>query len=32
VPHVFQSFAGVLDEADQALARAALFLTQHVRT
>lgn len=31
VPHVFQSFAGVLDEADQALDRAALFLTQHVR-
>jgi acetyl esterase/lipase len=30
VPHVFQSFAGVLDEADQALDRAALFLTQHV--
>ncbi|MFJ7206184.1 alpha/beta hydrolase [Streptomyces sp. NPDC098789] len=31
VPHVFQSFAGVLDEADQALDRAALFLTQQVR-
>ncbi|QMU78698.1 alpha/beta hydrolase [Streptacidiphilus sp. PB12-B1b] len=31
VPHVFQAFAGVLDEADQALDRAALFLTQHVR-
>lgn len=31
VPHVFQSFVGVLDEADQALDRAALFLTQHVR-
>ncbi|WOX15309.1 alpha/beta hydrolase [Streptomyces sp. N50] len=31
VPHVFQSFAGVLDEADQALDRAALFLAQHVR-
>jgi acetyl esterase/lipase len=30
VPHVFQSFAGVLDEADEALDRAALFLTQHV--
>jgi monoterpene epsilon-lactone hydrolase len=29
VPHVFQSFAGVLDEADAALDRAALFLTQH---
>ncbi|KOU47738.1 alpha/beta hydrolase [Streptomyces sp. WM6378] len=32
VPHVFQSFAGVLDEADEALDRAALFLTQHIRT
>lgn len=32
VPHVFQAFAGVLDEAGQALDRAALFLTQHVRT
>lgn len=32
VPHVFQSFAGVLDEADDALDRAALFLTQHIRT
>lgn len=32
VPHVFQSFAGVLDEADEALERAALFLTQHVRS
>jgi acetyl esterase/lipase len=31
VPHVFQSFAGVLDEADQALDRAAFFLAQHVR-
>jgi len=31
VPHVFQSYAGVLDEADQALDRAALFLTQHTR-
>jgi epsilon-lactone hydrolase len=30
-PHVFQSFAGVLDEADEALDRAALFLTQHIR-
>ncbi len=30
-PHVFQSFAGgPLDEADQALARAAFFLTQHL--
>jgi len=31
VPHVFQEHAGQLDEADQALDRAALFLTQHVR-
>jgi acetyl esterase/lipase len=30
VPHVFQSFAGILDEADQALDRAALFLSQHL--
>jgi len=30
VPHVFQAFAGVLDEADQALDRAALFLTQQI--
>ncbi|WP_424216122.1 alpha/beta hydrolase (plasmid) [Streptomyces sp. BI20] len=30
VPHVFQSFTGLLDEADQALDRAALFLTQHL--
>lgn len=30
-PHVFQAFAGgTLDEADQALDRAALFLTQHI--
>jgi acetyl esterase/lipase len=28
VPHVFQTFAGVLDEADEALDRAALFLSQ----
>ncbi|GLW71480.1 alpha/beta hydrolase [Kitasatospora phosalacinea] len=32
VPHVFQAFVGVLDEADQALERAALFLRQHLRT
>ncbi|MFF4748872.1 alpha/beta hydrolase [Streptomyces sp. NPDC002514] len=32
VPHVFQSFAGVLDEADEALDRAAFFLGQHLRT
>ena len=31
VPHVFQAYAGVLEEADQALDRAAFFLTQHVR-
>jgi acetyl esterase/lipase len=30
VPHVFQSFAGFLDEADQALDRAAFFLAQRV--
>ncbi|MTD57998.1 alpha/beta hydrolase [Amycolatopsis pithecellobii] len=32
VPHVFQAFAGILDEADNALARAALFLAQHLDT
>lgn len=31
VPHVFQAFAGVLDEADEALDRAALFLSQRLR-
>lgn len=31
VPHVFQAFADRLDEADQALDRAALFITQHLR-
>jgi epsilon-lactone hydrolase len=31
VPHVFQSLTGVLDEADQALDRAALFLRQHLQ-
>ena len=30
VPHVFQAFAGDLDEADHALDRAALFLRQHL--
>jgi len=30
VPQVFQAFAGTLDEADQALDRAALFITQHL--
>ncbi|MEV5607447.1 alpha/beta hydrolase [Streptomyces sp. NPDC052225] len=32
VPHVFQAFAGALDEADEALDRAALFLAQRIRT
>ncbi|MFZ3573072.1 alpha/beta hydrolase [Streptomyces sp. BH097] len=32
VPHVFQAFTGILDEADEALDRAALFLSQHIRT
>ena len=31
VPHVFQSFTGLLDEADEALDRAALFLRQRFR-
>jgi epsilon-lactone hydrolase len=31
VPHVFQSFTGVLDEAGEALDRAALFLRERVR-
>lgn len=31
VPHVFQSFTGMLDEANEALDRAALFLRQRVR-
>lgn len=31
VPHVFQCFAGVLDEADEALERAALFIRQLIR-
>lgn len=30
VPHVFQAFAGTLDEADEALDRAALFLRQRL--
>jgi epsilon-lactone hydrolase len=30
VPHVFQLYAGTLDEADRALDRAALFLSQHL--
>jgi acetyl esterase/lipase len=32
VPHVFQAFAGLLDEADEALDRAALFLTQRIHS
>ena len=31
VPHVFQSYTDVIDEASQAFDRAALFLRQHVR-
>lgn len=31
VPHVFQAFVGMLDEAELAFDRAALFLTQHFR-
>ncbi|WP_433944758.1 alpha/beta hydrolase [Paenibacillus sp. SN-8-1] len=30
VPHVFQAFTDIIDEADQALDRAALFITQHL--
>lgn len=30
VPHVFQGYNSVLEEADQALDRAALFITQHI--
>lgn len=30
VPHVFQMFAGILEEADEALDRAAYFLRQRV--
>jgi monoterpene epsilon-lactone hydrolase len=30
VPHVFQAFAGLLDEGDRALDRAAAFLRNHV--
>ena len=30
VPHVFQGFAGMLDEADAALARAGAFLSAHL--
>ncbi|MDR6971706.1 alpha/beta hydrolase [Leifsonia shinshuensis] len=31
VPHVFPAFTGVLDEADEAVERAALFITQRLR-
>jgi monoterpene epsilon-lactone hydrolase len=31
VPHVFQAFAGMLDEADAALVRAGAFLSSHFR-
>jgi acetyl esterase/lipase len=31
VPHGFQAYSGALDEADEALDRAALFLTQRLR-
>lgn len=31
VPHVFPAFAGTIDEADEALDRAALFITQRLR-
>jgi hypothetical protein len=30
VPHIFQCFAGALDEADEALDRDALFIAQHL--
>lgn len=30
VPHVFQAFSGLLEEADEALDRAALFLKQQL--
>jgi len=30
-PHVFQAYVGALDEADQALERAALFISQNLR-
>jgi len=30
VPHVFQAFTGLLDEAGHALDRAALFISQHL--
>ena len=30
VPHGFQAFAGILDEGDAALARAATFVNRHL--
>ena len=30
VPHVFQTFTGVIDEADEAIDRAVFFLTQRL--
>ena len=32
VPHVFPAFVGAIDEADEALDRAALFITQRLRS
>jgi epsilon-lactone hydrolase len=32
VPHVFQTYTGILDEADDAVDRAVLFLTQRIAT
>ncbi len=32
VPHVFQAFAAILDEADAALTRAGAFIRAHLRT
>jgi len=32
VPHVFPAFVGIIDEADDALDRAALFITQRLRS
>jgi len=31
VPHVFPAFVGVIDEADEAIDRAALFIRQRLR-
>ena len=32
VPHVFQAFAALLDEAEAALTRAGAFLREHANT